>query len=126
MNFVSLDKCSFTQIALFQVLDESIHATSFLHNIVPEVLLNNPEKSKKVWNELKKKRKKEWKPKDHDHFGKLELWMRKWISEAFVGIISHEELLYIYDILFMHHQRQVLSDQSNETTVLRWDPESVI
>ena len=113
-------------IALFQVLDESIHATSFLHNIVPEVLLNNPEKSKKVWNELKKKRKKEWKPKDHDHFGKLELWMRKWISEAFVGIISHEELLYIYDILFMHHWRQVLSDQSNETTALRWDPESVI
>ena len=97
-----------------------------MHNIVPEVLLNNPEKSKKVWNELKKKRKKEWKPKDHDHFGKLELWMRKWISEAFVGIISHEELLYIYDILFMHHWRQVLSDQSNETTVLRWDPESVI
>ena len=45
----------------------------------------------------------EWKPKDHEHFGKLDLWIRKWISEAFVGIISHEELLYIYDILFMHH-----------------------
>merc|ERR1712227_635346 len=47
----------------------------------------------------------EWKPKDHDHFGKLELWIRKWVSEAFVGIISHEELLYIYDILFMHQWR---------------------
>ena len=91
---------------LVKVLDESIHATSFLHNVVPEILLENPDKSRKVWNDLKKKKKKDWKPKDHDHFGKLELWIRKWISEAFVGIISHDELLYIYDILFMHHWRQ--------------------
>ena len=99
----SLDEELFNHLT--KVLDESIHATSYLHNIVPEVLLDNPDKSKKVWNDLKKKRKKEWKPKDHDHFGKLELWIRKWVSEAFVGIISHEELLYIYDILFMHQWR---------------------
>ena len=88
---------------LARVLDEGVHGTAFIHNVVPEVLLNNPDRAKKTWNELKKKKKKDWKPKDHDHFGKLELWIRKWISEAFVGIISHEELLYIYDILFMHH-----------------------
>ena len=88
---------------LARVLDEGVHGTAFIHNVVPEVLLSNPDRAKKTWNELKKKKKKDWKPKDHDHFGKLELWIRKWISEAFVGIISHEELLYIYDILFMHH-----------------------
>ena len=88
---------------LVKVLDEGIHATSMMHNVVPEILVTNPDKSKKIWNDLKKKKKRDWKPKDHEHFGKLDLWIRKWISEAFVGIISHEELLYIYDILFMHH-----------------------
>ena len=88
---------------LVKVLDEGIHATSMMHNVVPEILVSNPDKSKKIWNDLKKKKKRDWKPKDHEHFGKLDLWIRKWISEAFVGIISHEELLYIYDILFMHH-----------------------
>ena len=88
---------------LVKVLDEGIHATSMVHNVVPEILVSNPDKSKKIWNDLKKKKKRDWKPKDHEYFGKLDLWIRKWISEAFVGIISHEELLYIYDILFMHH-----------------------
>ena len=88
---------------LVKVLDEGIHATSMMHNVVPEILVANPDKSKKIWNDLKKKKKRDWKPKDHEYFGKLDLWIRKWISEAFVGIISHEELLYIYDILFMHH-----------------------
>ena len=88
---------------LVKVLDEGIHATSMMHNVVPEILVSNPDKSKKIWNDLKKKKKRDWKPKDHEYFGKLDLWIRKWISEAFVGIISHEELLYIYDILFMHH-----------------------
>ena len=88
---------------LVKVLDEGIHATSMMHNVVPEILVTNPDKSKKIWNDLKKKKKRDWKPKDHEYFGKLDLWIRKWISEAFVGIISHEELLYIYDILFMHH-----------------------
>ena len=88
---------------LVKVLDEGIHATSLLHNVVPEILVTNPDKSKKIWTDLKKKKKRDWKPKDHEYFGKLDLWIRKWVSEAFVGIISHEELLYIYDILFMHH-----------------------
>jgi hypothetical protein len=30
-----------------------------------------------AWNELKKKKKTEWKPKDHELFGKLNLWVRK-------------------------------------------------
>ena len=74
--------------------------------MVPEVILSNPDRSRRTWNDLSKKRKKEWKPKDHDLFGKLDLWMRKWISEAFVGILSHEELMYIFDILFMHNWKE--------------------
>eukprot|EP00090_Calanus_glacialis_P009715 TRINITY_DN18105_c0_g1_i1.p1 TRINITY_DN18105_c0_g1~~TRINITY_DN18105_c0_g1_i1.p1 ORF type:complete len:655 (+),score=221.26 TRINITY_DN18105_c0_g1_i1:2-1966(+) len=88
---------------LKKVLDESIHATSMLHFVVPEVLLSNTKKSQKMWSDLNKKKKKEWKPKDHDPFGKLDLWIRKWISEAFAGIMCREELLYVWDILFMHN-----------------------
>jgi hypothetical protein len=28
-----------------------------------------------AWNELSKKKKTDWKPKDHEHFGKLSLWV---------------------------------------------------
>ena len=41
---------------LVKVLDEGIHATSLLHNVVPEILVTNPDKSKKIWTDLKKKK----------------------------------------------------------------------
>ena len=31
---------------LVKVLDEGIHATSMMHNVVPEILVSNPDKSK--------------------------------------------------------------------------------
>ncbi len=31
--------------------------------------------SAQAWNELSKKKKTDWKPKDHEHFGKLSLWV---------------------------------------------------
>ena len=87
---------------LKKILDESIHASAMLHFVVPEILLSNTKKSQKLWNDLNKKKRRDWKGKDHDAFGKLDLWIRKWISEAFVGIMCREELLYVWDILFMH------------------------
>ena len=45
--------------------------------VVPEILLaRNPEKSKKTWKTLCKKKKSSWNPKDHELFGKLDLWLR--------------------------------------------------
>ena len=97
---------TFPQFSSLSLTIFSIHATSLIHTVVPEVILSNPDRSRRTWNDLSKKRKKDWKPKDHDLFGKLDLWMRKWISEAFVGVLSHEELMYIFDILFMHNWKE--------------------
>ena len=87
---------------LNKVLGESIHASSMLHFVVPEILLSNTKKPQKLWIDLNKKKRRDWKPKDHEVFGHLDLWIRKWISEAFDGIMCREELLYVWDILFMH------------------------
>merc|ERR550525_549345 len=67
------------------------------------MLARNPEKSKKTWKTLCKKKKSSWNPKDHEFFGKLDLWLRKWISEAFVGILSGDTLLYVWDVIFMYN-----------------------
>merc|ERR1712037_673486 len=32
-----------------------------------------------------------------------DLWLRKWISEAFVGILSGDTLLYVWDVIFMYN-----------------------
>ena len=32
-------------------------------------------KAEKAWTDLAKKRKKDWRPKDHELFGKLDLWV---------------------------------------------------
>ena len=50
-----------------------------------EIVNKDTKKSVKLWNDLYKKKKKEWKPKDLEHFGNLEIYLRKWISEAFAG-----------------------------------------
>ncbi|XP_023332479.1 uncharacterized protein LOC111704471 [Eurytemora carolleeae] len=85
-------------------LDQSIHASGLLFSIVPEILIKeHPNKAEKTWNELKKKKKKEWKPKDHEHFGKLDLWIRKWISEGFVGVLPYPVIFYIWDVLFLYN-----------------------
>ena len=45
--------------------------------VVPEILLpKNSEKAKKTWKSLCKKKKSSWNPKDHELFGKLDLWLR--------------------------------------------------
>ena len=45
--------------------------------VVPEILLaKNSEKAKKTWKSLCKKKKSNWNPKDHELFGKLDLWLR--------------------------------------------------
>ena len=44
--------------------------------VVPEILVaHHPNKSQKTWADLIKKKKNDWKPKDHELFGKLDLWV---------------------------------------------------
>ena len=64
-------------------LDESIHASGLLFHIVPEVLIaDHPNKATKSWSDLSRKKKKDWRPRDHELFGRPDLWIRKWISEV--------------------------------------------
>ena len=40
--------------------------------------------------------------RDLEIFGNLEIYLRKWISEAFAGILGGPEILYVWDLLFMN------------------------
>jgi len=105
IEVVRLDEDLFQGIT--KALDESIHASGMLFYVVPEVLVaDHPNKAEKTWADLRKKKKKDWRPKDHELFGNLDLWMRKWISEGFVGILPYPLVFYIWDILFMYHWDQ--------------------
>ena len=100
-------------------MDESIHATGLLFKVggdgqgvkesldwnlftnflvdwifsqvVPEILLpKNSEKAKKTWKSLCKKKKTNWNPKDHELFGKLDLWLRfHFVYYFFAWILCH-------------------------------------
>ena len=63
-------KCSF----LYRILAYS----GYLYLVVPQILVeNHPNKSEKIWADLNKKKKKDWKPRDHEYFGKLDLWVSR-------------------------------------------------
>ena len=49
-----------------------------------------------------KKKASSWKDSELEIFGKPETFLRKWIAEAFAGILSDPELSYVWDILFMY------------------------
>lgn len=85
-------------------LDTGIHASGMLHYFVPEILHpTNSSKGEKLWNNLYKKKKKDWKPQDHELFANVELFIRKWVSEAFVGVLNKPNILFIWDLLFMNN-----------------------
>ena len=57
-----------------------------IHDFAYEIIDRDTKKSVKIWNELYKKKKKDWKAKDQEHFTNLEIYLRKWMSEAFAGM----------------------------------------
>ena len=57
-----------------------------IYDFAYEIIDKDPKKSVKIWNDLYKKKKKEWKARDLNYFGHLDIYLRKWLSEAFAGI----------------------------------------
>ena len=53
-----------------------------------EILHKDTKKSAKLWQELYKKKKKDWKDRDLAQFGDPTLYIRKWLSECFTGILG--------------------------------------
>ena len=49
-----------------------------------------------------KKKAMSWKDSELEIFGNPETFLRKWIAEAFAGILSDPELSFIWDILFLY------------------------
>ena len=74
-----------------------------VHYFAYEILVKGPKKSVKVWNDLEKKRRRNWKPTELEIFGDVAIYLRKWISEGFVGIFSNPTILFIWDYLFMNN-----------------------
>lgn len=70
-----------------------------VYDFAYEILHEDERKSVKIWNELYKKRKRDWKEKDLEHFGNLKIYLRKWISEAFAGVFGGDVLLYVWDLV---------------------------
>ena len=50
--------------------------------------LNPPQKSKR-----------NWKDRDLAHFANVKIYLRKWVSEAFAGVLGGDVLLYVWDLV---------------------------
>eukprot|EP00095_Tigriopus_kingsejongensis_P003186 snap_masked-scaffold91_size383040-processed-gene-1.17 protein:Tk03186 transcript:snap_masked-scaffold91_size383040-processed-gene-1.17-mRNA-1 annotation:"Flotillin-1 " len=72
-----------------------------VYDFAYEILHEDTKMSIKIWNDLYKK-KKDWKNKDLDLFSRPAIYLRKWIAEAFAGIIGKSCLLYTWDLLFLN------------------------
>ena len=53
-----------------------------------EILHKDTKKSAKLWQDLYKKKKRDWKDRDLTLFGDPEIYIRKWLSECFTGILG--------------------------------------
>ena len=73
-----------------------------VYDFAYEILNKDPKKSTKLWKDLYKKKKKDWKERDLQPFGDPAIYLRKWISEAFAGIYGGQTLLFLWDFCFMH------------------------
>ena len=74
-----------------------------VHKFAYEILVKGQKKSVKIWNDLEKKRRKNWKQNELEIFGDVAIYLRKWISEGFVGLFSNPTILFIWDYLFMNN-----------------------
>ncbi|XP_059082396.1 uncharacterized protein LOC131879920 [Tigriopus californicus] len=72
-----------------------------VYDFAYEILHEDTKKSVKIWNDLYKK-KKDSKNKDWNLFADVAVYLRKWISEAFAGILSQNNLFYVWDLLFLN------------------------
>ena len=50
-------------------------------------------------NELYKKSKRNWKDRDLEYFANVKVYLRKWVSEAFAGVLGGDVLLYVWDLV---------------------------
>ncbi len=62
-------------------MKENVHSVE-IETFAFEIMDKDKAKSAKIWNDLYKKRKKEWTEADYARFGSLKLYLRKWISEV--------------------------------------------
>ena len=60
-----------------------------VYDFAYEILHKDVSKSTKMWQELYKKRKKDWKERDLSPFGDPAIYIRKWLSEAFAGRVTN-------------------------------------
>ena len=74
-----------------------------VHKFAYEILVKGQKKSIKIWNDLEKKRRKNWKQNELEIFADVAIYLRKWISEGFVGLFSNPTILFIWDYLFMNN-----------------------
>ena len=74
---------------LTTIVNEGMMQTVDVHNFAYEILIKgNVKKSIKIWNELEKKKRRNWKQNELQYFADVEIYLRKWISECFVAIYT--------------------------------------
>ena len=49
------------------------------------------------------KSKRNWKERDLAHFANVKIYLRKWVSEAFAGVLGGDVLLYVWDLVSRRH-----------------------
>lgn len=82
--------------ALQEGVQKSVDPTLFSQSIISK----SEEESSQVLRRFL--RKKQVADQDLEHFADLKIFLRKWISEAFVGSLSHNSGALVWDFLFLH------------------------
>ena len=65
-----------------------------VYDFAYEILHKDTKKSAKMWQDLYKKKKRDWKDRDLAPFGDPGIFIRKWLSECFTGILGIENTYY--------------------------------
>ena len=63
-----------------------------VYDFAYEILHKDTKKSAKMWQDLYKKKKRDWKDRDLAPFADPGIFIRKWLSECFTGILGTENI----------------------------------
>lgn len=82
---------------------------AMMHQIVPEILISgHPNKSEKMWSDLSKRKRKDWKVKDHDLFAKPDLWVSVLNSEC--GLHEYTYMSSVLQVQYAPHLTSLNSE----------------
>ncbi len=75
--------------------------------ISQDIIVTKPDQKNEIVKRFLKK--KRVASQDLKHFADLKLFLRKWLSECFVGVMDHNGCSLVWDFLFIHKFSRAMS-----------------